>query len=183
MSRVTKLVVLSQLSFLILMAICVAILPHFLFTHNEGGMSNYGVHDKTVVFYTLALVSSASFLLLAVRELPKRSDYTRLRMIFRLTACSLMLVLLTTYPYKHSDFFDNLHTAANIVAFLFQVIAGGWIALGFQRTRTNILLFCFQLVTFALTLLTFFGALHILFIAQILTVLSFGLLLVSSTKD
>jgi hypothetical protein len=48
-----------------MIGVCVAILPHFLFERNEGGISNYGIHASTAVFYTLAFSLSAGLLLRA----------------------------------------------------------------------------------------------------------------------
>ena len=181
MTKPTKLILLSQVAFLVLVGICVAILPHFLFAGNEGGMSNYGVHTTTVAFYTLAFVLSAALLLCAARELPATKDYRPIKTIFAVTACSLLLVLVTTYPYQHNNTFGNIHTAANILTFCFEMLAGGWIALVFHRSLASILLLLLQLAAFVLLILTFIGTIHLLFVAQILTLVAFGLLLVIGT--
>lgn len=181
MGKITKLVLASQTVLLLFIAVCVIITPHFLFSRNEGGMSNYGVHASTVVFYTLAFTISSALLFLAARSLPKTPDYRSLRRIFIITAYSLLLVLVTTYPYKHSNTYNNIHTAGNIWTFCFQMYAGIWLALFFQRDIISILLLLVQLLAFVLIVLTFVGAIHLLFVAQILTMLAYGLLLVVST--
>src|ERR1022692_3422431 len=107
MKKVTKLLVLSQVTLMAPIILCVAIMPHFLFESNEGGMSNYGVHASTIVFYTLALLLSAIFLILASRALGQARDYQLIKTVFVITACSLLLVLITTYPYQHSSTFSN----------------------------------------------------------------------------
>ena len=182
MERVTKLVVLSQITFLVLVGLCVTILPHFLFERNEGGLSNYGVHASTAVFYTLAFVLSAVFQLRAAYALPQAGDCRLLRAVFMITAYSLLLVLVTTYPYQRSIVYGNIHMAANIWIFCFEMLAGGWIALVFRRSVISILLLLLQLLAFVLVVLTFLGTIHLLFIAQILTAVSFGLLLLMSTS-
>ena len=181
MKKVTKLLVLSQVTLMAPIILCVAIMPHFLFESNEGGMSNYGVHASTIVFYTLALLLSAIFLILASRALGQARDYQLIKTVFVITACSLLLVLITTYPYQHSSTFSNIHTAANIWIFCFETLAGCWVAFIFWRTTTSILLILVQLLAFILLVLTFLGVIHLLFVAQILTMVSFGLLLIMST--
>ena len=183
MGKITKLVLASQVAFLVLIGACVVITPHFLFSRDEGGMSNYGVHASTVVFYTLAFVTSAGLLLLAARALPKAPDFRSLRRIFVITAYSLLLVLLTTYPYKHSNTYGNIHTLANIWTFCFQMYAGVWLALFFRRNIITSLLLLAQFAAFVLVVLTFIGTIHLLFVAQILTLLAYGSLLVTSTIE
>jgi len=134
MEKVTKLVQLSQVSFLVLIGVCVAIMPHFLFERNEGGMSNYGVYVSTVVFYTLAFLLSAGLLLRAAKLLPKERNYRRLKVVFEVTAYTLLLVLITTYPYQRSNTYANIHTATNIWTTIFEMSAGLWIALIWQRS-------------------------------------------------
>jgi len=183
MGKVTKLVLESQVAFLAFITVCVIITPHFLFSRDEGGMSNYGVHASTVVFYSLAFVLSTVLLLLAARALPATAYHLSLRKIFIVTACSLVLVLLTTYPYKHSNIYGNLHTAVNIWTFCFETFAAVWLALFFRRSAINIALLLAQLAAFVLLVLVFLGTIHLLFVAQILTTLAYGLLLVTSTTE
>jgi hypothetical protein len=52
-------VALGQVGFAFFLAICVAIHPGLVLKVNEGGMSNYGVHAKTAIPYTLALAMAA----------------------------------------------------------------------------------------------------------------------------
>lgn len=182
MEKARKLVVLSQVSFLIFIGICAAILPHFLFERNEGGMSNFGVHAATVVFYTMAFTLPASSLLYASHALPQTNTYRALRNILLTTAYSLVAVLVTTYPYQRSDLYGNLHIAANIWLFCFEMLAGGYIALIFYRKLVSILLLALQLLAFVLLVLTFIGTIHLLFVAQLLTFISFSSLLVVGTS-
>ena len=183
MQKITKLVLASQVAFLGLIAVCVVITPHFLFSRNEGGMSNYGVHASTVVFYSLAFIVSAGLLLLAARTLPKVPDNRLLRRVFLVTAFSLLVVLLTTYPYQHNNTLGNIHTAVNVWTFCFETFAAVWIALFFHRTAVNVVLLLAQLAAFVLLVLVFLGTIHLLFVAQILTTLAYGLLLVTSTTE
>ena len=180
-TKVTKLVALSQIMFLMLLGICIFIVPHFLFERNEGGMSNYGVYASTVVFYTLAFSLSAGLLLRAVHFLPQSENNHLIKLVFTTTAYSLLLELITTYPYQLNAILSDLHVAANFWTAIFELVAGGWIAFVWRRNLINILLFILLLVSFSLSVLVFLGAIHILFITQIAAAISVGLLLIRST--
>jgi hypothetical protein len=165
-----------------MIGLCVAIMPRYLFEGNEGGMSNYGLHSSTVTFYTLALLTPSALILYAANLLPEQVQYRKLKAVFMITAFSLMAVLVTTYTYKHNIVLANTHKASSIWIFCFEILAGGWIALILIRSVISIALVLLLLIAFILASLTLIGLLHVLFIAQLLSMLSFGPLLVMSTK-
>jgi hypothetical protein len=181
MDKNTRLIITSQLSLLVMIILCVLLSPRFLFSHNEGGISNYGVNSRTVVPYSLAFGLSAGLLYLAAYELPKKMGERSRRAIYTTSATLLLAVLLTTYGYKTSALRDHLHTTATIVAFIFQMGAGIWIARSLRPGTLSSVLLVIQATTFLIVLLTFFGLLHFLFIAEVLTIFSYGSLLVRSS--
>jgi hypothetical protein len=183
MSRVTRLVVYSQIAFLICIGLCVIILPHYVFERDEGGMSNYGVHASTVVFYTLAFTLSSVLLLLARRALPASSSNQPLRLLFLVIAYSLLLELLSTYYYQHGTFYDQAHLFVNIWLAVIEFIAGAWIALFWRRNTLNLFLAMLLLFSTILLVLVFMGRLHILFLTQLLSTVTFGSLLARSSLD
>ena len=75
--RAFHFLVLSQLSFFGLLAICVAIEPHFVVERDEGGVSNFGVAAGTRVPYSLAFLLCAVFLVRAAQDLPCRPTVRR----------------------------------------------------------------------------------------------------------
>lgn len=162
---------------------CFGLIPKFLTEHNEGGVSNYGVHARTIVPYSLAFGLSAGFVLAAARLIkPATKAWRQLRYIFYIYAGLLLLVLITTYPYKLNDGFKNLHVLSAILIFVFEMAASVWLALVIQRDAVTGWLLAGQLFGFGLGGLTFFGAIHRLFIAQIVTSLTFGLLLLQAAR-
>ena len=46
----------AEVAFLVFTGVCVALHPGFVLKGNEGGLSDYGVHLKTALPYTLSLV-------------------------------------------------------------------------------------------------------------------------------
>jgi hypothetical protein len=181
MKKINQLVILSQVVFLVMVGVCVTILPHFVFERDEGGMSNFGVHAATIPFYTLAFSMSAILLLRAAYLVSHQNGHHPLTLVFIGTACALLLELATTYPYQLNNAFNTIHVAVNIVASLFEVVAGSWVAGVLVRTRATALLLSCLLAAFILGVLTFLGTIHILFITQILGAISFGSLLIAST--
>jgi hypothetical protein len=170
----------GYLIFFACIGICTAIMPHFLFERNEGGMSNYGVHASTVIFYTIAFMAIILYLLRARSFLSKTKDYRSLKVVLAVTAASLFVLLLSTYPYKVNNFLDGVHVDAGIWCESFELFAGVWIAVFFRRTRRNLSILSLQFTTFGLSVLTYLSVIDILFVTQLLTVLSFGLLLLSA---
>ena len=51
-----RLMVTGEVAFVLFTGVCVALHPGFVLKRNEGGLSDYGVHIKTTVPYTLSLV-------------------------------------------------------------------------------------------------------------------------------
>jgi len=155
-------------------------MPHFLFEHNEGGVSNYGVHVLTVVPYTLAFGLGGVFMLLAVQAIPQHIKPSRreVRIVLSTLGYLLLLVLLTTYPYKINRFYDNLHIFTSIVLFVTELIVGTWLVARLVSDRVNATLLAIQIFGSLLSLLTLAGVLHVLFISQFIVGLAFGALLV-----
>ena len=177
--KVTRYLALSQISLFSCLAICTIITPGLLFERNEGGVSNFGVHRATVVPYTLAFLLCGLFVLRAARDLPRTTkSFSHLRYGLYALAAVLFINLTTTYPYKSSQTLNNLHVTAAIIAFWVEMAMGVWLALALYRDRLSILLLALQAAGFFAAFLTFIGAVHLLFITQIVTALAFGGLLV-----
>lgn len=154
-------------------------MPHYLFARNEGGVSNFGVHARTVLPYTLAFGLGGLLMLLAARYLPKHDKASRrLRIILNLIGGLLLLVLLTTYPYKLNKSLDTLHILSAQLLFITEIAAGCRFAIFVRKDVTNVILFGFQLLGTLLAALTLLGQLHLLFVSQIITGLAFAALLV-----
>jgi hypothetical protein len=181
-SRPARLVLWSQLSLNGFLLVCLALLPKFLFERNEGGVSNYGVHDRTVVFYTLAFGLSAGLLTAAARSLSvTNKPFTSVKRVFYLLSYLLILVLISTYPYKINQTLDNFHILAGITLFVVELAVSGWFAIFLSRNKINLVLFGLVVSGFTLAFITFAGRLHVLFAAQLLTSLSFGALIIRTT--
>jgi hypothetical protein len=176
---IKKYLLLSQLCLGLSVIICLILIPHFLFSTNEGGMSNYGVHLKTVIPYSLGLVLTSFYSVLAALSIKDKTSILR-RLLFGY-ALALLLVLITTYGYKTNVILKNTHIAVTIVFFWFELGSSAWMVRRFLSDKINIGLVILQVVGLILGSLTFFGSLHLLFVAQLLTIVPFGLVLVRSS--
>ncbi len=171
----------SQVAFACLIAVCVALHPGFVLRTNEGGMSNYGVHAKTALPFTLALLIPVVVALRVSRRAPSSSPeaLTFIR-ILRLYGALLFLILLSTYPYTLDVGFKDLHVVAGALIVVFESAASWWMYRAIRSLGTVLVL---QLVGLALATLTLVGVLHVLFVSQLVTGVPFAVLLVRTTRD
>jgi hypothetical protein len=170
----------GQVSFVVLLAACVALHPGFVLKGNEGGISNYGIHVKTVVPYTLAFTSCAGFSWAAAGRCatgdPRWHPFHRVLVAY---AGLLLLTLVTTYGYSLDVVWKDVHVVVGAATVAFQVAASVWMYVRL-RGRWDGCFLVVQLVGFVLAGVTLVGLLHVLFVGQALASVGFGLLLIRS---
>ncbi len=182
MSVTTRLVVWSQLSFFAFLGVCIGLMPRYLLSSDQGGISNYGIHAATVVPYTLALLVSGVLLLVAARTAPAAPRSAR---VLRAGMCAVgvlsVLVLASTYAYKVNTALHTAHVAVASVAVVVEIVLGAWIAATIRRRpRVTALACCALVAGGALAALTLASVLHLLFVSQLLTSASFAVLLIAA---
>jgi hypothetical protein len=150
-----------------------------LFEANEGGVSNYGLYAKTFVPYTLGFCLSGALTLLASRFI----TYKPLKLSLILIGVLLLVVLCSTYPYKVSQTLDDVHQTLGTILVVVELVMATWFSFFLARNRINIIILTIQSIGFILALLTHFSLIHVLFVAELLTTLSFGLLLIRTVAD
>ena len=159
-------------------------MPHFLFESDEGGFSNYGVYNETIVLYTLAFGLCGVLTLQAARVLPIGIVHRRgLQCILQLAGWLYLFVLESTYLYQVNGLLDLIHIVSGITLFLFETAATIWFGYVFARDRSQNVLLVIELVGFVLGLLTLFGILHVLFVAETLTNAAFGMLTIRTVRQ
>lgn len=176
------LVIRSQLVLFGSLAVCVALLPGFLFSRDMGGVSNYGVQQATVVPYTAGTLL-AVWLMWRAASLLRALPRARTVVAVTRAACVCLLVnLLTTYPYKSGPTWATLHTWTAIALALVEFL-GGWLVLRtvaqpvWRATVVTLLV-----VGFTCLVLTYTGRLHVLFVAEVMTAAGFGLALIAAAR-
>jgi hypothetical protein len=182
-SRAVGCIAYSQICFGFFIGVCVAIHPGLVLKWNEGGMSNYGIHLETAIPYTLAL-GLASLLSHRAAALLARTDaashpFVR---VLRMYSWLILLVLVSTYAYSLNTVLKDLHIATGIAIVLFELAASLWMYRYLGRCARDTTLIAVQLIGFILAALTFVGVLHVLFLTQLLTGVSFALLMVHSGR-
>lgn len=172
-----RLLLIAQICLLTCLAVCILLIPHFLFEANEGGVSNYGTYARTVVPYSLGFGICGLFTILAALHCPSTHA---LRPLLITLGLLYLFVLFSTYPYKQRPFYDTLHHIAGMLLVGYTLAMGTWLALFKVPSVRSRLLFAVQLCGFLLALLTVTGTLHLLFIAELLENTAFGAVLLSS---
>ena len=172
----------SQLTLLAFIAVCLALHPGLVLKWNEAGLSNYGVHIRTAIPYSVAFAGSATFAAMSAHATPRDSRQREvLRVVLRLYGALSVLALLSTYGYTLDSTLKHIHMVVGITVMVFEPLASIWLyrqVRGFRRDGAWLVLEILGLVFAAIDL----GALlHVLFIAQALTGVSFGVLLVHAT--
>ncbi|MFY9783125.1 MAG: hypothetical protein WAK12_06295 [Acidimicrobiales bacterium] len=177
---VASLVAFGQVGFAVFIGLCVVLHPGYVIKANEGGISNFGVHLKTVVPYSLALVLPAGLTYRASRLIDASSDpLGYLRTVLRFYSVLILLTLLTTYTYKIDTAFRDLHVGVGVVITIFELGASLWM---YRELRALVAVLSLELVGFVLATLTIFGALHLLFATQMLSGVAFAILLVQTCR-
>lgn len=175
-----RLILLAQLCLFVCVVICVLLIPHFLFESNEGGVSNYGTYAKTIIPYTLGFGICG---LLTIRAAVVSAGTHTVRRLLFILGILYLLVLCSTYPYKHNTLYSNLHHTAGAALVLYTVAYGAWLLVCKPRSVVPLALFTAQLIGFLLAVLTYVSIVHVLFIAELLESTAFGALLVVTTNS
>jgi hypothetical protein len=182
-NRAVGCVAYSQVCFGFFIGVCVAIHPGLVLKWNEGGLSNFGIHIKTAIPYTLAL-GLASLLshrgaVLLGRLAGTSHPFVR---VLKVYSWLIAIVLVSTYAYSLNVVLKDFHIATGIAIALFELAASLWMYRYLGRSAPDTTLAGIQVIGFVLAALTFVGALHVLFLTQILTGVSFALLMVRSAR-
>jgi hypothetical protein len=182
--RAVMYIVRGELAYLFFIVVSVALHPGFVLKSNEGGMSNYGLHIKTVVPYTLALA------LLALYSQRAAMVYTngdqrvrRLGLVLRSYSVVLLLILLSSYIYTLDVGLKDLHFALGTVLVVLVGAASLWMFREWSHSVTSSLLLVVQLAGDSLALLTSLGDVHLLFLAEMLANLGFAGLLIRTSRQ
>jgi len=175
---------LGQLSLFGFLLVCMLLKPHFLFESNEGGISNYGLYAETVIPYTLAFGLGGLLTMRAALALPEGTDhYKALKIALGVLGLLLIVAMFSTYPYKLNTVFNDTHKYASVFLTFSEVTLGVWFAGFLARNIKSLMILSVELLGFLMGVLTYYGLIHILFIAEIVTGMAFGLLLVRTVAQ
>jgi hypothetical protein len=175
-------VIRGQIAFWLFTLMCVGMHPGFVLKSNEGGLSNYGIHVKTFVPYTLALTVTALFSLRAARHLNGQALDRGLAWVLRSYGVLLLIVLVSTYPYSLNAGLRDVHFTLGIALALAEVVGAAWMFHVARQGPVDVACLAVQWVGLVLLVLTGFSGLHLLFASQITMAAGFGGLLMRATN-
>ncbi|MGC2486318.1 MAG: hypothetical protein WA359_08755 [Acidimicrobiales bacterium] len=182
--RAASFVVYGQVCFLVFIAICIAVRPGFVLKLNEGGISNYGPHIETGIIYTLALVGLAEFSRRAAtlyrRDLDPNAQ--RFRRVLYFYCVFVIAMLLTSYVYTINHTLRDLHFAFGTVLILFEAGSSWWMFRLFRRFVWDGVYLLFQLGGSIVCLVTIVGAIHVLFVGEMVTFIGFSGLIMHTAR-
>ena len=168
----------SQLVYLGLLAVCLAIDPGVATHRDEGGLSNFGIHVATVVPYTGAFAGAAILLLAGARAAPVGPAANGFARWCRVLAVALLCVLASTYAYKRDVALHDLHIAVSVAASALEVALGAWLVGTTARDATTTGALVLLAAAALLGVITLAGGAHLLFVAQAVGAVAFAVVLV-----
>jgi len=181
--RVAAYVIRGEAAFLLFTCVCVALHPGFVLKWREGGLSNYGLHIKTAVPYTLALALLSLYSQRAAAHCASGDSRSRqLRWLLAAFSLVLLLVLLSSYVYSLNPTLKVVHFALGGVLVVLVGAASVWMFVHWSPSTWDWLFLAVQLVGDAVALLTGLGDAHLLFLSEMLTNIGFVGLLVRSSR-
>jgi hypothetical protein len=181
-TRASRYVTYGQWNLIVFVIVCISLHPGFVLKRDEGGFSNYGIHIKTVVPYSLTYVGCALFTLLGATAIPKVTrDAKILAVMLRAYSFVCLFLLLSTYGYSLNAPLKAIHGALGLIAMVFDPAASVWLFLQMRRSRWDRTLLGVECVGLALGIIDFFNVGHVLFAAQAVIAVGFGFLLARGT--
>jgi hypothetical protein len=178
-SKLLRWVVFGEIAFLFFMGAGVALHPGYVLARHEGGISEYGVHIKTAVLYTLAWAVLAGGNMRAARMCVGhgvRSEKVRKLLLFY-SAASL-LVLISTYFYSLDAVLSYIHYGFAAVLVVFMSTAAYWLYRQLTDVSWARAALWVQVLGSISALLSIVGGLHVLFCAETVSNVGCAILLV-----
>jgi hypothetical protein len=150
---------------------------------NEGGVSNYGIHVKTALPYTLALALLAIYSRRAAVLYSKSDPVTRrLRRVLTVYSVIVIVMLFSTYVYSLNHVLRDIHIGFGTVLITFESFAAIWMLVLSRRRALDGLYLATQVVGALLALVTIVGVLHFLFLAEMLANTGFACILIHTAQ-
>jgi hypothetical protein len=156
----------------------VALHPGFVLARHEGGISEYGVHVKTAVLYTLGWVLLAGGNMRAARACGGRGVRSeKVRKLLLFYSAASLLVLVSTYFYSLDSVLSYIHYGFAAVLVVFMSTAAFWLYRQLPDVLWARAVLWVQLLGSIAALLSVVGALHVLFGAETISNVGCAILL------
>lgn len=122
----TRLVILGEICFFVLLAVAMVIRPEGL--HQNGGISYYGNYDSTWPFYMLGFVLCGLFLLKAGTIMRLANHQTAI-LATALKIFAILFVGLIVFPSDYSNLTGAIHTTFGSSLFSLQLLISIWLGI------------------------------------------------------
>jgi hypothetical protein len=173
--RPSQLIIFGQVMLYLSLAVCIALKPHYL--NGDAGISNYGIHRLVFIPYTVGFLASGLFTIAAARLISPNTTYRKYVTFLYLVGGLLLVLLISTYPYQHSQFLTDLHIAIGGLLFIAELIFSIWLVRNVYRGPLWLGLLGLQIIGCIFILLSLQGTLRLLLAGQAIAGISFGILL------
>jgi hypothetical protein len=163
------------------MGVSVALHPGYVLARHEGGISEYGVHIKTAVLYTLAWTVLAVGNMRAARSCAGRGVRSaKIRQLLLIYSGVTFFVLVSTYFYSLDAVLKYVHYGFGAVLVVFMSAAAYWLFRQLPDVTWARAILWIQVLGSAAALLSIVGALHVLFGAETISNVGCAILLVKT---
>ncbi len=174
-ARATHYVTYSQACFFITIAVCIVLMPGAAAHHD--GLSDFGIHERTVVPYVAGLLLTGYFMIKAAHALPQNTRTLKF-LTEALFALAVLVVGVSLTPYSVDALFDWAHIGASSVLFLDELVLAVWLVFAHVRGRLNFALLAAQLAAALVAFYSELGVLDRMLTGEIATQVAFGILLI-----
>jgi len=181
-SRALRYVTYGQWNLIVFVLVCLSLHPGLVLKGDEGGFSNYGIHIKTAIPYSLTYLICIGFTLLATRYLPRTTRNLRALAVLLYSYCVLcFFILVSTYGYTLNQPLRDIHGAFGLLAMFFDPAVSIWLFLQVRGSLIARAYLTLEIAGVILGVIDIVNAAHVLFAAQATVAFGFGLLLVRGT--
>lgn len=144
----------------------------------NGGVSNYGNHYSTVIFFSIAFLAGAIYIYLAAESLILLNRrFKHLARYLNILSALMLLVFVTTFPRRFGVIFSDIHDNISIFLFGYEFLLALWLVL--KRPKLDTITFMLIMATGSLVgLFSSLHIIHLMFVGQMVGALGFALLLV-----
>jgi len=176
--RAVRWVVFGEVAFLLFMGASVALHPGYVLARREGGISEYGLHAKTAVLYTIAWAALAGSNMRAARVCGGRGTCSaRVRKLLLFYSVAIFLVLMSTYFYSLDAVMKYIHYGFGAVLVTFMSVAAYWLCRQLTGVSWARAALWVQVLGSLAALLSIVGVIHVLFCAETISNVGCAILL------
>ncbi len=176
--RAVRWVVFGEVAFLFFMGVSVALHPGYVLARHEGGISEYGVHAKTAVLYTLAWVVLACGNMRAARACSGRGVRSeKVRKLLLSYCVATFFVLVSTYFYSLDAVLKYIHYGFGAVLVVFMSASTYWLCRQLTAVPWARATLWVQVLGSVAALLSIVGVFHVLFCAETISNVGCAILL------